>query len=204
MPSKPLLPGGCRAAEQERVVGGHDARERHGRVEHLPLASAWTMNGPNSSPNQNVPSGAWRTDSMSKSPPVSMPVGRVLVDDRERDLVVGVAERDRVEDLGRCPGRSRSSTRADLVEAQDEGAAVGLGAEAVVGHRVEVALPASSSAEKPPTGCVEPTAGAGSVLMTPGRAQRTWRRAGRIARTSSLGSAAPAAGATGASEPPKR
>ncbi len=33
------------------------------------------MNGPNSSPNQNVPSGAWRTDSTSKSPPVRMRSG---------------------------------------------------------------------------------------------------------------------------------
>ena len=60
-----------RAAEQERVVG----RERRrgsgtGASSTRPFASVWTMNGPNSSPNQNVPSGARRTDSTSKSPPV--------------------------------------------------------------------------------------------------------------------------------------
>jgi hypothetical protein len=37
----------------------------------LPAASVWTMNGPNSSPNHSVPSRVIRTDSMSKSPPVS-------------------------------------------------------------------------------------------------------------------------------------
>ena len=33
-------------------------------------------------------------------------------------------------------------------------------------------LPASSSAEKPPTGCVEPGAGAGSVLIDAGERRR--------------------------------
>jgi hypothetical protein len=73
MLSKPLEEarfGVRRAAEQERVVRAEHPRQRHRGVEHPALASTCTMNGPNFSPNQNMPSGAWRTDSMSKSPPV--------------------------------------------------------------------------------------------------------------------------------------
>ena len=43
----------------------------------LPVASAWTMKGPNSSPNHSVPSLPMRIDSMSKSPPVSRRSGVV-------------------------------------------------------------------------------------------------------------------------------
>ena len=47
-------------------------------------------------------------------------------------------------------------------------------------------LPASSSAEKPPTGWVAPGAGAGSVLITPANGAGKAASAGRIARASSL------------------
>jgi hypothetical protein len=57
-------------------------------------------------------------------------------------------------------------------------------------------LPASSKAEKPPTGCVAPGAGAGSVLITPANGAANVASAGRIARASSLGSEALAVGAS--------
>ena len=55
-------------------------------------------------------------------------------------------------------------------------------------------LPASSSAEKPPTGWVAPGAGAGSVLITPANGAGNVASAGRIARASSLTFCALAAG----------
>ena len=69
--SKPLEPGrflGVRAGTDcrgEKTLGSGTGASRT-----RPLASVWTMNGPNGSPNQSVPSGVRRTDSMSKSPPV--------------------------------------------------------------------------------------------------------------------------------------
>ena len=42
-----------------------------GACSSLPVALAWSRKGPNSSPIQNVPSGARTSDSTSKSAPVS-------------------------------------------------------------------------------------------------------------------------------------
>ena len=76
MPSKPLEPGRLFARPSRYGLSGLKTRgSGTGASSTRPLASTWTMNGPNSSPNQNVPSGAWRTDSMSKSPPVRIRSG---------------------------------------------------------------------------------------------------------------------------------
>ena len=115
------------------LSGEKTLRQRHrARRARRPLASVWTMNGPNSSPNQNVPSGvaAHRLD-------VEVAAGqrcrssRRLVDDRERHLAVGVAERDRLARSAPCRG---SQPRLDAVEPQQERARVGLVAEPVVRH----------------------------------------------------------------------
>ncbi len=68
------------------------------------------------------------------------PVGRVLVDDLEVDLVVGVAQRDEPLDVDRAGAAAAAAgleVRGDPVDPQQEVRGVGLGAEAVVGHRPE-------------------------------------------------------------------
>ena len=92
-------------------------------------------NGPNSSPNQRSPWRSRRTDSTSKSAPVRQALGGVLVDELERDPAARVAQRDPVEDLDVAAAARGGLQRAHAVEPQQERARVGLGAEAVVGHR---------------------------------------------------------------------
>ena len=84
-----------------------------GAASSLPAASTCSRNGPNSSPIQKVPSLARTTDSMSKSAPVSSRSGGVVVDDREVDPAVRVAQRDELaRPRSRRRRRPRSPSRA--------------------------------------------------------------------------------------------
>jgi hypothetical protein len=159
----------------------------------LPSASVCTMNGPNSSPNHMVPSRPIRTDSMSKSPPVSsrsgvpsLTIGNGTLRSGSWSVIasstVTVPGPPRaVSKLGRTRyTRSRNEREFALLP------------KPLSGIAQNRPLPASSSAEKPPIGWVEPGAGAGSVFGTPGNGAGQVASAGRIARASSVGSRASA------------
>ena len=138
----------ARAAEQVRVVGrahgrvAADARDADRRLEDLAVGVGVDDERPEllAEPERPVRCLAHRLDVEVAAGQDALVGG--LVDDRERELAVGIAERDRPADHDvAAPAPPRPPARAHLVQAQDERARVGLVAEAVVGHRVEVAVP---------------------------------------------------------------
>ena len=70
-PFEALAAGSVGAPAPGTDSGATSLPERIGASRTRPFESVWSRNGPNSSPNHRVPSCATRTDSMSKSPPVS-------------------------------------------------------------------------------------------------------------------------------------
>ena len=73
-------------------------------------------------------------------PAGEQPGARALADDREADPVEGVAERDVVADVDRAgPSVGRLEVGTKVVGADQEVDGVGLAAEAVVGHREDLA-----------------------------------------------------------------
>ena len=113
-------------------------------------------NGPNSSPNQSVPSRATRTDSMSKSPPVNNRLRRMVCvyrnrapgvcsaigDDRKVDSTIRVVKRDECFQVD-CARSAclRLEVWIDAVDTQQEVRRVLLRAEPIVRHHPERPIP---------------------------------------------------------------
>src|SRR4029450_7233451 len=108
MPSNPLLRGRFGVSMPRNGFCGDLTPGRGiGASSSTPRRSVWRRNGPNSSPNQNVPSGGSRNDSMSKAPRQETPrlnrwmdwdnavgIQRAVRDDREVHVTMWIAQRD--------------------------------------------------------------------------------------------------------------